>query len=179
MPSAGARAVERRPDRAVNSFTALISRNKIIFFWANWKHEGGAGDGATSWLMAGAPFQVARQTKLWIYSTLFCTRLPELRHNSHCSGFVWREPANCITLISQAVFSQVITMPRALLREKHLSLKLKWFLNLPIQRSNVIICSSTVTFVAFATNFVFWKKRSARVFPLAMFSWNFLGDFFS
>lgn len=39
-------------------------------------------------------------------------------------GFVWREPANCVTLIREAAVIPVITMHSA--EEKHLSLKLKW-----------------------------------------------------
>lgn len=46
-------------------------------------------------------FPTDGQTKQHLCPTLLWT----MRY--YCLGFVWREPANCVTLISQAVFIQV------------------------------------------------------------------------
>lgn len=62
------------------------------------------------WLISLALFQLTSYSEP--SSHLHNTMGAVLQHNLHYFVFVWREPANCITLISQAVFIQVITTPR-------------------------------------------------------------------
>lgn len=62
-------------------------------------------------LCSSFPTDTSDWTAYQLDSRLYYTMRAVLQHNSHYLGFVWREPANCITLISQAVFIQVITMP--------------------------------------------------------------------
>lgn len=62
------------------------------------------------WLISLVLFQLTSYSEP--SSHLHNTMGAVLQHNLHYFVFVWREPANCITLISQAVFIQVITTPR-------------------------------------------------------------------
>ena len=80
--------------------------------WAKWKHECdvdnqvlGLIDLSCRFLPDTAPL-----------SSVLDTMGAAPQHNPHHLGFVWREPANYITLISQAVFIQVITMRRTVVK---------------------------------------------------------------
>lgn len=100
----------------VNQFMSLLSHNKIISL-AKWKHERDVENQVLDWLILPANVRL----KQHINSALLCTRtiLQGLHYNTiHITwAFVWREPANCITLISQAVFIQVITMCRTVVKK--------------------------------------------------------------
>lgn len=113
MVTAGLRAVQL--DSTVNQFMSLLSHKKIISL-AKWKHGCDVENQVLDWLIFPALFWLTRQTEQHINTALMCTMGAVLQHNPHYLGFVWRKPANCITLISQAVFIQVITMPRTVVK---------------------------------------------------------------
>ena len=137
MVTAGPSAVQL--DNTVNQFMSLLSHNKIISL-AKWKHECNVENQVLDWLIFRALFQLTRQTEQHINSTLICAILWGLRYNTiHIYlGFVWREPANCITLISQAVFIQVITMPCTVVKRSICHLNSNDFSIFPLSGINAL-----------------------------------------
>lgn len=115
MVTAKLRAV--RLDITVNQCMILLSNNKIMSL-AKWKHGCWCWKSSTRLidLSSTFPTDTSEGTAYQLRSHLYYTMGAMLQHNPHYLGFVWRKPANCITLISQAVFIQVITMPRTVVK---------------------------------------------------------------
>ncbi len=137
MVTAGLRAVQL--DYTVNQFMSLLSHNKIISL-AKWKHECDVENQVLGWLIFRALFQLTRQTEQQhqLDSHLYYTMGAVLQHNPHYLGFVWRDPANCITLISQAVFIQVITMPCTVVKRSICHLNSNDFSIFPLSGINLL-----------------------------------------
>lgn len=131
MVTAGLRAPQL--DNTANQFMGLLSKNKIISL-VKWKHEDDVEKPSATLTDL---LQLTHQSEQYISSTLRCTILQGQCYNTIYLRFVWREPANCITLISQAVFIQVITMPGTVVKRSICHLNSNDFSIFPWGRTNL------------------------------------------